>query len=247
MVMRLFGSIYIRNKPVATGQRARRYALYKNNPSLCIGDTKAGCQIAWAEVNGLLVATRNVVRGVSWVDLERNGLISGKRITIDGDRYNLRLLGKTAGGDSEWDMIKEAAIKEGIPASEFWHSSEVLSWCQDGPSGVPNCGIVRGGPHWSDRTNYPLQERDELVGWRPALEPVVLQLSELLKKRVKVTGKFGTVQGILVGYTDYDILLEIPGVMPEQAYYGRFCARVQPGIYALDRGQVKEITLEVAT
>lgn len=79
-------------------------------------------QIQWVEVNDngkkLLVCDRNMLVGVSWDDLNKQGLIEGKIITIDNNKYKIKLL--TGGSnyrnnndsyfggyheDNEWDRI----------------------------------------------------------------------------------------------------------------------------------------------
>ncbi|MEK5069830.1 glycoside hydrolase family 78 protein [Sporosarcina sp. FSL K6-1508] len=78
-------------------------------------------KIKWREVivgaKKLLVADRNILEQVSWDDLNAQGLIFGKEITIDGQQYKLRALtggsnyrsgDSYAGGtptDNEWDQI----------------------------------------------------------------------------------------------------------------------------------------------
>ena len=89
MELKTFGTLYVRGKPVNSG---RNYALYKGRPEITLGDTNPGKGITWVEWNGLLVAHQNLVYGISWYDLNIFGLISGKRVNIDGKPYNLRLI-----------------------------------------------------------------------------------------------------------------------------------------------------------
>ena len=79
------------------------------------------------------------------------------------------------------------------------------------------------------------------------MEPAKLRLCDMQGKRVKVEGEFGDVRGILVSCTDYDIVLAIPGEIPETAICGRFCVRLKPGLYALDRGMVSSVNLVEST
>lgn len=85
-------------------------------------DSDDSYKLRWVEVNDgdkkLLICDRNILTDVSWEDLNAQGLVSGKEITIDGQRYKIRLLsGGTnyrSGTDSysggkpttnEWDRI----------------------------------------------------------------------------------------------------------------------------------------------
>lgn len=79
--------------------------------------------LRWREVNvgnkRLLICDRNILEQVSWDDLNAQGLIFGKEITIDGQKYKLRVLtggvdrreggtGSSYGGGklpNEWDDI----------------------------------------------------------------------------------------------------------------------------------------------
>lgn len=97
---------------------------YSAGQSIEIKDTDASdlYKINWIEVNDgdkkLLIADRNLLVAVSWDDLNAQGLITGKTITIDGQQYKLRLLtggnnyrnssDSYAGGtplNNEWDRI----------------------------------------------------------------------------------------------------------------------------------------------
>lgn len=59
-------------------------------------DASDAYKIQWREVNDgdkkLLISDRVLLASVSWDDLNAQGLVSGKTITIDGQQYKLRLL-----------------------------------------------------------------------------------------------------------------------------------------------------------
>ena len=243
MEVKNFGTLYIRRKAASVG---RNYALYKNRPELSIGDTVAGKEIPWVEANGLLVADKILVYGISWYDLNVLGLITGKRVSIDGKPYNLRLSGQTPDGRDEWDAILDS-LYEQYDRSVFWDPKGTYSWTQIAWKNDGTHKILRGGVETRGLISYSIYTALKTTGWRPILEPIQLPLCDMQKKRVKVDGKFGDVQGILVSYTDYDIVLAIPGELPETAVCGRFCAKLKPGLYALDRCMVKSVEVEEST
>lgn len=96
-------------------------------------DANDAYKIQWREVNDgnkkLLICDRVLLAQVSWDDLNAQGLVSGKTITIDGQQYKLRLLtggsnyrntsDAYAGGtptNNEWDriIVNEAGFS-GLP------------------------------------------------------------------------------------------------------------------------------------
>jgi hypothetical protein len=101
-----------------------------------IGNTPAAeaNQLQWHKIQDgsktLLICDRVILVSVSWNDLNAQGLVSGKEITIDGARYKCRLLtgGNTyrnssdayAGGsptNNEWDrFITREEVITGLPA-----------------------------------------------------------------------------------------------------------------------------------
>lgn len=110
-------------------------AVFSAGQTLEIRDTdnNDAYKLRWREVNvgakKLLVADRNILEQVSWNDLNDQGLIFGKEITIDGQNYKLRVLtggsnyrsGSDAysGGsptNNEWDqIIVNEANHAGLP------------------------------------------------------------------------------------------------------------------------------------
>ena len=74
--VRLLGTPYIRGKAVPVG---KKLVQYRTDAPLTIGDTVLGNEIPWIEVNGLLVAQKNVLRGVFRQMLANSGLIHGNQ------------------------------------------------------------------------------------------------------------------------------------------------------------------------
>lgn len=62
MEIKKFGSLIIRGKAVLPG---RMYYRYKDHPSVTLGSSTPGNEIEWLEHDGLLIATRNILTGVS--------------------------------------------------------------------------------------------------------------------------------------------------------------------------------------
>lgn len=238
---RIFGTIYICGEPASYG---KRYSRYKNAPELTIGNTRAGKEIAWLKVNGLLIADRNLVENISWYDLDAQGLVFGRAVQIDGQKYKLRLLGRNADGDAEWDAALEASQGEILPLPFLWNCDGVASWTQEAPPGNPNCKILRGGAVPKNCLQFSIYDRGNATGWRPVLEPLKLQLSELVKQNVFIHGCSGvSVSGILLGYTDYDFILATHGDLPKVMADGKFAAKLEPGVYVFNRSLVAEILL----
>ena len=91
-------------------------------------------QLQWLKIvdgsKTLLICDRNILVNVSWDDLNGVGWVKGKKITIDGAEYNLRLMtggsnyrsGSDAysGGqpaNNEWDrFVTREEVIEGLPA-----------------------------------------------------------------------------------------------------------------------------------
>ena len=100
-----------------------------------IGNTPAAeaNQLQWRKIQDgsktLLICDRNILVSVSWDDLNSQGYVSGKEITIDGARYKCRLLtggnnyrgsdGYSGGTptNNEWDrIITREEVITGLPA-----------------------------------------------------------------------------------------------------------------------------------
>lgn len=63
-------------------------------------------KLYWIEINynikKLLICDRNILKGVSWDELNNQNLVFGKVVIIDGQKYILRLL---KGGDKKKDEV----------------------------------------------------------------------------------------------------------------------------------------------
>lgn len=82
-------------------------------------DADNAYKLRWREVDTatekLLIADRNILHSVSWDDLNAQGLVTGKEITIDGQQYKLRVM--TGGSDNR---NTSDAYAGGTPTANEW-------------------------------------------------------------------------------------------------------------------------------
>lgn len=184
--IRLLGTPYIRGKAVPVGKKLVRY---RTDTPLTIGDTVPGNEISWIEVGGILVAQKNVLQRVSRQMLSNSGLVHGAQVTIDGSTYRCRLLSIDDKDDnpSEWDTIREA-----VPDAP-WQFGAI--WAQEGLCLFPS-GVIYTIPG------------DSGYGWWPVLEPCSVLSADLIGKRVEAIYERGSLRGVLVEITDYDLVFQ---------------------------------------
>lgn len=185
--IRLIGTPYIRGNAMQVGKKLVRY---RTDAPLTIGDTVPGNEIPWVEINGLLVAQKNVLRGVFRQMLSNSGLVHGAQVSIDGSTYRCRLLSvdNKDGGPSEWDAIREAG-----PDAPWQFGGAI--WAQEGLCLFPS----------GDRYCIP---EDSGYGWWPVLEPCSVLSADLIGKRVEAIYDKGSLRGLLVELTDYDLVFQ---------------------------------------
>ena len=160
---RTMGSLYFDGTPVDVG------SVY-NGEELTIGDTVLGKEIAWVDVNGLLIADRCICTYISAKPLDDLGFTAGKTISIDGQRYLCRLLKVGAERDvpNEWDAALDATSED----DRLWHWEDAFFWGQEPVEGWAAHRAYRG--YFSARYWYysSASYRFVLLGFRPALEPL---------------------------------------------------------------------------
>ena len=170
-----FGALYLNGKiqhipqtPTYNGDIPQ----YDGEAVISIGAAKKGKDIAWVKPDGqnLLIADRVLLTKASWDDLDRNGLVRGKQIQVDGQNFRCRLLqvGKDEGGPNEWDRILDETGKD----DALWHWKGMSFWGQEVSACVASSRAVRGyhsARYWS---YYNATTRGVFVGFRPALEPL---------------------------------------------------------------------------
>jgi len=228
------GSIYFgdRSFPIGSEYTGGNFA---------IGNTVKGKEVSWVNVNGLLVADHVVCIDISWDNLNQQGLIFGKIVTIDGIPYFCRSLkvGSTEGIPNEWDNILDATGED----DSLWHWENVFFWGQEtskyGTSRPVNkaCRSNLSARCWS----YDLASgRDPALGFRPALEPLVpdsLISDSLIGTTVNTHGCSGTISGVLTGFTDFDLFLSpTPDSTPEPKL--PWCCQEKDGTIIIDRSAV---------
>ena len=143
-----------------------------NGTDFEIGDTIAGKEITWLKLGDIWVCDRNILQGISWETLNEKGFVFGKEVEIDGEKYKLRILTGSNGGDygegcdNEWDRLMDEYNED----NDLLHYDNMYSWCQE-----TDCDYLS---HRSDRGyNSARNYYDDIststnttIGWRPALE-----------------------------------------------------------------------------
>lgn len=161
-------------------------------------------KLRWREVSTdagkILIADRNILHSVSWNELNTQGMVTGKEITIDGQKYKLRLLtggsnyrsGTDAysGGSpaaNEWDhIITNEANHAGLPKpvaadlvagpnkagvhNQFWNWASMYSWGREVFSGNGSNRVLRGYNSARFWGNGPSSNLGTHIGFRPVLE-----------------------------------------------------------------------------
>lgn len=158
-------------------------------------------KISWVEINDngkkLLICDRNLIKGVSWNELDAQNLAYGKIVKLGGKKYLLRLLtGATneSGEDfSEWDKYilnvneieglpvsteddKNNTIKEDSEDKEKGQNNSLWHWCTccsftQSEYGKNNKFCIIRGLYSTMYNNYCDKDISyETVGYRPVLE-----------------------------------------------------------------------------
>lgn len=158
-------------------------------------------KLSWVEINDndkkLLICDRNILKGVSWDELNNQNLVFGKVVIIDGQKYILRLL---KGGDkkkddldNEWNryIINEDQLL-GLPLStesdksekinnsnldkingennSLWHWIDICSLTQN-LKREKSC-IIRGFYSNTYINDVKKEVSYKTVGYRPVLEVI---------------------------------------------------------------------------
>lgn len=179
---------------------------------ISFGDTVLDKELRWIKLkNELLVADRCVCTNISWEQLDEKGLVLGTLITINGETYWCRCLrvGAKEGEPNEWDSVLDEAGED----NDLWHWDNVYFWGQETPEYEASNRVVRGyysARYWGDDGGAAY--RGVYVGFRPALEYLGSEPytpDTLLGKKARVYGLGGvTIEGCLVDFSDYDVILE---------------------------------------
>jgi len=196
---RFFGTLYLddekekrpvdfqdfKDVPVYTGQKIEIRDTDKNHKN----------KLSWIEINDnnkkLLICDRNLLKEVTWNELNEQNLVFGKVVIIDGKKYILRLLTgvneKLGAKINEWDKyVVNVDNIVGIPVSadyetdynlkddedndNLWHWYNFASYTQsEGSKGKKIC-ITRGFSFVEDSNESDKDLKYETVGYRPVLE-----------------------------------------------------------------------------
>ena len=195
-------------------------------------------EIGWVAVNGLLIADQCLLTNVSWDDLDVQGLVFGKEVTVQGLRFKIRLLkvGSKEDVPNEWDAALDAVGED----DTLWHWDHKFFWGQEPVSGSVSYRAVRGyrsARYWRD---YNATNSLPYLGFRPALEPLPTDPSAIRhSQEALVIGRAGAVAGSLIDATAYDLVIQpnADGLIGEVS----FAAKMQDGTLAVDRSGIISI------
>lgn len=195
-------------------------------------------EIGWVAVNGLLIADQCLLTNVSWDDLDVQGLVFGKEVTVQGLRFKIRLLkvGSKEDVPNEWDAALDAVGED----DTLWHWDHKFFWGQEPVSGSVSHRATRGYGsarywNWIDSAY-----RNARLGFRPALEPLPTDPSAIRhSQEALVIGRAGAVAGSLIDATAYDLVIQpnADGLIGEVS----FAAKMQDGTLAVDRSGIISI------
>lgn len=226
------GSLFLDGRPVETGMQ------YVPSQTIEVGEMTPSKEIGWVAVNGLLIADQCLLTNVSWDDLDVQGLVFGKEVTVQGLRFKIRLLkvGSKEDVPNEWDAALDAVGED----DTLWHWDHKFFWGQEPVSGSVSHRAIRGytsARHWDwIASSY----RNAHLGFRPALEPLPTDPSAIRhSQEALVIGRAGAVAGSLIDATAYDLVIQpnADGLIGEVS----FAAKMQDGTLAVDRSGIISI------
>lgn len=226
------GSLFLDGRPVETGMQ------YVPSQTIEVGEMTPSKEIGWVAVNGLLIADQCLLTNVSWDDLDVQGLVFGKEVTVQGLRFKIRLLkvGSKEDVPNEWDAALDAVGED----DTLWHWDHKFFWGQEPVSGSVSHRAIRGftsARHW--RYNSA-SASNPYLGFRPALEPLPTDPSAIRhSQEALVIGRAGAVAGSLIDATAYDLVIQpnADGLIGEVS----FAAKMQDGTLAVDRSGIISI------
>lgn len=182
-----------------------------NTSNFTVGDTVAGKELQWVEWTKsdgtkLLVCDRGLIVSITWNNINAAGFITGKEITIDGQKYKMRsLTGSTgasgtygAGCNNEWDQFLDAVGE----SNDLIHWSNMYSWCQDVWYSNSSYRSIRGYGSARYYSNSGASDAYTSVAFRPALE--VLNSAPKVSPDSKDYGNCATAPDITIAVQDDD-------------------------------------------
>lgn len=226
------GSLFLDGRPVETGMQ------YVPSQTIEVGEMTPSKEIGWVAVNGLLIADQCLLTNVSWDDLDVQGLVFGKEVTVQGLRFKIRLLkvGSKEDVPNEWDAALDAVGED----DTLWHWDHKFFWGQEPVSGSVSNRVRRGYSSARRFNWYSSGTRLVILGFRPALEPLPTDPSAIRhSQEALVIGRAGAVAGSLIDATAYDLVIQpnADGLIGEVS----FAAKMQDGTLAVDRSGIISI------
>lgn len=226
------GSLFLDGRPVETGMQ------YVPSQTIEVGEMTPSKEIGWVAVNGLLIADQCLLTNVSWDDLDVQGLVFGKEVTVQGLRFKIRLLkvGSKEDVPNEWDAALDAVGED----DTLWHWDHKFFWGQEPVSGSVSHRAVRGCLSARNYSWNSSSTRRAIFGFRPALEPLPTDPSAIRhSQEALVIGRAGAVAGSLIDATAYDLVIQpnADGLIGEVS----FAAKMQDGTLAVDRSGIISI------
>lgn len=226
------GSLFLDGRPVETGMQ------YVPSQTIEVGEMTPSKEIGWVAVNGLLIADQCLLTNVSWDDLDVQGLVFGKEVTVQGLRFKIRLLkvGSKEDVPNEWDAALDAVGED----DTLWHWDHKFFWGQEPVSGSVSYRAIRGYTSARLWNNNNAPHSYPYLGFRPALEPLPTDPSAIRhSQEALVIGRAGAVAGSLIDATAYDLVIQpnADGLIGEVS----FAAKMQDGTLAVDRSGIISI------
>ena len=140
-----FGALYLDDKIQPVPQQPEidgDIPQYDGKASISLG-TLASEGINWIKPidSNLLVADRVLLTKVSWEDLDKDGLVAGKTVLLNGQHFRCRLLqvGDEEGVPNEWDKVLYKTVGD----NSLWHWENIFFG--EPISQLIMCRIVRFG------------------------------------------------------------------------------------------------------
>lgn len=201
-----------------------------------------GNDIKWIVVNGLLIADRPILRDIDWDELDNQGLVFGKQVTLNNQKFLCRLLqvGTAEGKPNEWD----AALDVVGESDDLWNWKGICFWGQEQEGLDPSSRAGRGRDSarrlhfsWSGYCGM-------LVGFRPAL---ALLPSDRLAfgDMVCALGGQSVLYGKLLEATAYDAIVQPDSTsLMADADVGKLYTKLDNGSIAIDRTQMTVQTIK---
>lgn len=182
-----------------------------NTSNFTVGNTVAGKELQWiewtkADGTKMLVCDRGLIVNITWNSINAAGFITGKEITIDGQKYKMRsLTGSTGasgtngkGCNNEWDQLLDAVGE----SNDLIHWSNMYSWCQEVYYSNSDCRSVRGFNSARNYSDGGAANTYSGIAFRPALE--VLNSAPKVSPSSKDYGNCATAPDITITVKDDD-------------------------------------------